>query len=107
MALFNIWIYQENPKRLKAAQAASGKYPVKINISAELDRTAEGNRKRKMINTGIACDAEVFKAMYPALGATVTAKMKKIAATAEAIEMKKSLLIKKVIGPLKASKYTK
>ena len=91
MALFNIWIYQESPSRLKAAQAASGLYPVKVNISSDLDRTAEGNRKRKMINTGIACDAEVFKAMYPALGDTVTAKMKKIAATAEAVEMKKTI----------------
>jgi|TARA_B100000035_G_C21032176_1_gene569049 integrase len=91
MALFNIWIFQESPSRLKAPQAASGLYPVKVNISSDLDRTAEGNRKRKMINTGVACSPEVFKAMYPTLGDTVTAKMKKIAATAEAVEMKKSI----------------
>ena len=91
MALFNIWIFQENPNRLKAPQAASGLYPVKVNISSDLDRTKEGNRKRKMINTGVACSPEVFKAMYPALGETVTSKMKKIAATAEAIEMKKTI----------------
>ena len=91
MALFNIWIYQESANRLKPAQAASGLYPIKINISAELDRTPEGNRKRKMINTGEACSPEVFKAMYPTLGATVTSKMKKLAATAEVIEMKNKI----------------
>ena len=91
MALFKIWIYQESPSRLKAAQAASGLYPIKVNISADLDRTPEGNRKRKMINTGEACSAEVFKAMYPPLGETVTPKMKKLAATAEVIAMKKRI----------------
>ena len=91
MALFKIWIYQESPSRLKAAQAASGLYPIKVNISADLDRTPEGNRKRKMINTGEACSAEVFKAMYPSLGETVTPKMKKLAATAEVIAMKKRI----------------
>ena len=91
MALFKIWIYQESPSRLKAAQAASGLYPIKVNISADLDRTPEGNRKRKMINTGEACSSEVFKAMYPPLGETVTPKMKKLAATAEVIAMKKRI----------------
>ena len=91
MALFKIWIYQESPSRLKAAQAASGLYPIKVNISADLDRTPEGNRKRKMINTGEACSSEVFKAMYPPLGETVNSKMKKLAATAEVIAMKKRI----------------
>ena len=85
----NIFSVRLNHIKLQSAgalQKHSGITPIKIRIEAKKE-----NRKQKQVHTGYACRAEVFKALWPKLGTTITRDMKRIQEDPEWIEFKKNV----------------
>ena len=90
MEIFSVRLNHITPKSAGARQMNSGVLPIKIRIESKRE-----NRKQKQIHTGYSCSKEVFEALFPKLGSTITREMKRIQNQPENIELKRLVEEKK------------
>ena len=90
MEIFSVRLNHITPKSAGARQMNSGVLPIKIRIESKRE-----NRKQKQIHSGYSCTKEVFEALFPKLGSTITREMKRIQNQPEYIELKRLVEEKK------------